>query len=298
MAKYGLDYAALAQTNTRLIYVTLKGFLPGPYENRTALDEVVQMMGGLAYMTGRPGDPLRAGTSVNDIMGGMFGAIGALGALVQRGITGKGQEVQAALFENNVFLVGQHMLQYAMTGKAAAPMPARISPWAVYDVFTVKDGEQIFLSAVSDGQWRTFCKALGLTDLLDNPLYLNNNDRVRERPTLMPILRERLASRSAAELTSILLANELPFAPIRRPDELFEDEHLLATGGLADITLPDGERAGQTVKTTLFPFTLDGQRPGVRMDPPRLGSHTKEILEQLGLDALSIRSLYAKSAVA
>jgi crotonobetainyl-CoA:carnitine CoA-transferase CaiB-like acyl-CoA transferase len=185
MAKYGLDYAALAQTNTRLIYVTLKGFLPGPYENRTALDEVVQMMGGLAYMTGRPGDPLRAGTSVNDIMGGMFGAIGALGALVQRGITGKGQEVQAALFENNVFLVGQHMLQYAMTGKAAAPMPARISPWAVYDVFTVKDGEQIFLSAVSDGQWRTFCKALGLTDLLDNPiLYLNNNDRVRERPTL------------------------------------------------------------------------------------------------------------------
>ena len=153
MAKYGLDHASLSAHHPRLIYASLKGFLPGPYDHRTALDEVVQMMGGLAYMTGRPGDPLRAGTSVNDIMGGLFGAIGVLGALIQRGITGKGQEVQAALFENNVFLVGQHMLQYAITGVAAEPMPNRISAWAVYDVFTVKNDEQIFLSAVSDAQW-------------------------------------------------------------------------------------------------------------------------------------------------
>ncbi len=153
------------------------------------------MMGGLAYMTGRPGDPLRAGTSVNDIMGGMFGAIGALGALVQRGITGRGQEVQSALFENNVFLVGQHMLQYAITGQPAAPMPDRISAWAVYDVFTVKDGEQIFLAAVSDAQWKVFCDALGFADLLADPAYATNNDRVRQRPRLMPVLRERLAAR-------------------------------------------------------------------------------------------------------
>src|SRR5438067_3253988 len=160
MKKLGLDYAALSQLNERLIYVSHKGFLPGPYDHRTALDEVVQMMGGLAYMTGRPGDPLRAGASVNDIMGGMFGAIAALGALIQRGITGKGMEVQSALFENNVFLVGQHMLQYAITGRHPNPMPARKSPWAVYDVFTVKDGEQIVLAAVSDAQWNTFCDAL------------------------------------------------------------------------------------------------------------------------------------------
>ena len=299
MAKYGLDYAALSQVNPRLIYVTLKGFLPGPYENRTALDEVVQMMGGLAYMTGRPGDPLRAGTSVNDIMGGMFGAIGALGALIQRGITGRGQEVQSALFENNVFLVGQHMLQYAMTGKPAAPMPARISPWGVYDVFTVKDGEQLFLSAVSDAQWRTFCQALGLADLLDDARFATNNDRVRERDhTLLPLLRQRLAARTAAELTAILLAHELPFAPIRRPDELFDDEHLKATGGLADITLPDGARAGQTAKATLFPFTMDGQRLGVRLDPPRLGSHTRELLAGLGYDAARTDTLLAQATVA
>jgi len=297
MGKYGLDYAALSQVNPRLIYVSHKGFLPGPYENRTALDEVVQMMGGLAYMTGRPGDPLRAGTSVNDIMGGMFGAIGTLGALIQRGITGRGQEVQSALFENNVFLVGQHMLQYAVTGQAAAPMPARISPWAVYDVFTVKDGEQIFLAAVSDAQWLTFCDALGLADLKLDAKYASNNDRVRERATLLPILRERLAHRSATELAAVLQARDLPFAPIRKPEELFDDEHLLATGGLADITLPDGERAGQTAQTTLFPFTMDGQRLGVRLNPPTLGQHTVELLAGLGYTAEAIKALRLGRAV-
>ena len=297
MGKYGLDYAALSRVNERLIYVSHKGFLPGPYENRTALDEVVQMMGGLAYMTGRPGDPLRAGTSVNDIMGGMFGAIGALGALIQRGITGKGQEVQSALFENNVFLVGQHMLQYAVTGQAAAPMPVRISPWAVYDVFTVKDGEQIFLAAVSDAQWLTFCDALGLDDLKQDAKYVSNNDRVRERATLMPMLRERLANRSAAELAALLEAHDLPFAPIRKPEELFDDAHLLATGGLADITLPDGERAGQTAQTTLFPFTMDGQRLGVRLNPPALGQHTLELLTGLGYTDDAIMALQSARAV-
>lgn len=298
MAKYGLDYAALSQVNPKLIYVSHKGFLPGPYEHRTALDEVVQMMGGLAYMTGRPGDPLRAGTSVNDIMGGMFGAMGALGALIQRGITGRGQEVQSALFENNVFLVGQHMLQYAMTGQAAAPMPARISPWGVYDVFTAGDGEQIFLCAVSDAQWRTFCEVFGLADLLADPRYASNNERVRERPSLMPVLRERLARYPAAQIAQMMEANKLPYAPIRRPEELFDDEHLLATGGLADITLPDGARAGQTSKTTLFPFTMDGQRLGVRLSPPTLGAHTNELLDGLGFDASQVQTLRRAGVVA
>ena len=298
MKKYGLDYAALSQVNERLIYVSLKGFLPGPYEHRTALDEVVQMMGGLAYMTGRPGDPLRAGTSVNDIMGGMFGAIGALGALVQRGITGKGQEVQSALFENNVFLVGQHMLQYAITGQPAAPMPERISAWAVYDVFTVKDGEQIFLAAVSDAQWRTFCDALGFGDLRDRPEYATNNERVRQRPTLLPVLRERLATRSAAELAALFERAGLPFAPIRKPEELFDDEHLQATGGLADITLTAGARAGQTTQTTLLPFTLAGERLGVGAQPPRMGADTAAVLAEIGYAASEIEALRAGHAVA
>ena len=298
MAKYGLDYAALSQTDPRLIYVSHKGFLPGPYDHRTALDEVVQMMGGLAYMTGRPGDPLRAGSSVNDIMGGMFGAIGAMGALIQRGISGRGQEVQTALYENNVFLVGQHMLQYAITGRAAAPMPDRISAWGIYDIFTVKDGEQIFLAAVSDAQWRTFCDALGLADLRDLPQYASNNLRVQGRVSLMPVLRERLTQWRAAELAALFERVGLPFAPIRKPEELYQDEHLLATGGLADITLPDGERAGQSVGTALFPFTMAGQRLGVRLQPPTRGQHTHELLDALGYDADQVADFLARRVVA
>jgi crotonobetainyl-CoA:carnitine CoA-transferase CaiB-like acyl-CoA transferase len=298
MAKYGLDYASLSQTDPRLIYVSHKGFLPGPYDHRTALDEVVQMMGGLAYMTGRPGDPLRAGSSVNDIMGGMFGAIGAMGALIQRGITGRGQEVQTALYENNVFLVGQHMLQYAITGRAAAPMPDRISAWGIYDIFTVKDGEQIFLAAVSDAQWLTFCDALGLADLRDLPQYASNNLRVQGRGTLMPVLRERLTAWRAAELAALFERVGLPFAPIRKPEELYDDEHLLATGGLADITLPDGERAGQRVGTALFPFTMGGQRLGVRLQPPTRGQHTLELLAALGYDEAQVADFVARRVVA
>ena len=298
MGKYGLDYAALSALNPRLIYVNHTGFLPGPYEHRTALDEVVQMMGGLAYMTGRPGDPLRAGTSVNDIMGGMFGAIGAMAALMQRGITGRGQEVDSALFENNVFLVGQHMMQYAVTGQPAAPMPERISSWALYDVFSVKDGEQIFLAAVSDAQWITFCDAMGYADLKADPQLATNNDRVRARPTLLPELRQRLVAHSAAELTAIFEKNGLPFAPILRPDQLFDDPHLNATGGLVDITLPDGERAGQTARTTLFPLRMDGQRLGVRLQPPVLGQHTAELMEQLGYTTAQVQALQAQGAVA
>ena len=297
MAKYGLDYPSLSAVNPKVIYVSHKGFLPGPYEHRTALDEVVQMMGGLAYMTGRPGDPLRAGSSVNDIMGGMFGAIGTLGALVQRGITGRGMDVQSALFENNVFLVGQHMLQFAMTGKPASPMPNRQSAWAIYDVFTVKDGEQIFLAAVSDGQWPLFCDALCFPELKADPTLATNNARVLARDRILPILRERLATQSATDVAARMEAAGLPFAPISRPEQLFDDPHLQATGGLADVVLPDGERAGQTVQATLLPFTLAGERLGVRLNPPRRGEHTDALLSGLGYDASRIAALREAGAV-
>ncbi|MEP7062119.1 MAG: CaiB/BaiF CoA-transferase family protein [Betaproteobacteria bacterium] len=298
LVKFELDYASLAKHNERLIYVSHKGFLPGPYEHRTALDEVVQMMGGLAYMTGRPGDPLRAGTSINDIMGGLFGAIGALAALIRRGITGKGMEVQSALFETNVFLMGQHMLQFAMTGRHPAPMPARESPWAIYDVFTVKGGEQIFLAAVSDAQFATFCDVLGFADLKSDPAYATNNDRVRARPALLTTVRERLALRAADELATLFENAGLPFAPIRKPGDLYDDPHLRATGGLADVVLPDGDRRGQTVQTTLFPITLEGARLPVRIHPPQIGEHTQELLSGLGYAQAEIDALRKQHAVA
>ncbi len=293
MKKLGLDYESLKDLNPRLIYISHKGFLPGPYDHRTALDEVVQMMGGLAYMTGRPGDPLRAGTSVNDIMGGMFGAMGEMAALAQRDHpshgSGLGQEVQSALFENNVFLVAQHMMQFAVTGQPAAPMPARISAWGIYDVFHVKDDGQIFLAVVSDSAWATFCDAFRFDDLKQDARLKTNNDRVRERDWMMPALRERLAAFTAAELSAVFEQHGLPFAPITRPQDLMNDPHLLATGGLAPMTLPDGRET----QTVLMPITLDGQRLGVRLNPPKLGEHNAEVLGALGYSATEIEANYS-----
>jgi crotonobetainyl-CoA:carnitine CoA-transferase CaiB-like acyl-CoA transferase len=291
---FGLDYAVLSKLNPRLIHVSHKGFLPGPYEHRPALDEVVQMMGGLAYMTGRPGDPLRAGTSVNDIMGGIFGAIGVMAALAQRERTGKGCEVQSALFENNVFLVAQHMLQFAATGQPAAPMPARISAWGIYDVFSVRDGAQIFLAVVSDRQWSIFCNAFGFTDLLADLRLATNNDRVRARDWMMPLLHELLQEYSADELAVRFEAAALPFASITEPQQLFDDPHLLGSGGLTEVRMNDGSMS----RVPLLPLMLDGARPGLRLQPPGIGEHTRELLCSVGYSAAEVDALIARGVAA
>ena len=277
MASMGLDYAALSSRYPRLIYVSHKGFLPGPYEKRLALDEVVQMMGGLSYMTGPPGRPLRAGTSVNDIMGGMFGAIGVLAALRERERTGRGQEVQSALFENCVFLAAQHMQQYTMTGEPPPPMPARVSAWSVYDVFTLAGGEQLFIGAVSDKQFQTLCKVLDRPELAQDPELQTNAQRVAQRPALLQRLGEILKDHKIDELSAKLDAAGLPYAPIVRPEQLLDDPHLKASGGLAAMQTDDG---GST-DVVLLPLLMGGRRPGVRRALARAGEHTQEVLGRL-----------------
>ena len=304
MDKLGFGPAALRTLNPKLVYVSHKGFLPGPYDHRTALDEVVQMMGGLAYMTGPEGRPLRAGTSVNDIMGGMFGAIGALAALRKRDATGgsgSGSEVSSALFENNVFLVAQHMMQFAITGKPAAPMPGRISAWAVYDVFSVLGGEQIFLAAVSDTQWALMCAEFGFDDLRADDRLKSNNHRVLARDWLIPLLRERFAPFAAAELGRRFEAIGLPYAPITRPQDLFDDPHLIQTGGLAEVTVPaDASGAGREISThtALLPITMNGERLALRSGPPALGADSAALLGSLGYSALQIETLRAEGVIA
>ena len=297
MAKMGLDYETLHQVHPKLIYVSHKGFLPGPYDHRTALDEVVQMMGGLAYMTGPEDRPLRAGSSVNDIMGGIFGAIGVMAALRQRDVTGEGQEIQSSLFENNIFLVGQHMMQYAVTGKAAKPMPSRISAWAIYDVFEVAEGEKIFLAVVSDTQWKIFCDAFGFDDLFQDAALASNNLRVEARSTLIPEIKKRLSVFSAAQISAIFESHGLPFAPITRPEQLFDDPHLIATGGLAPIQVTDGPNAGAQTAVPLLPLMMGGERLGVRQGPPKPGEHSCEILRTLGFSDAEISRWTAEGVI-
>jgi crotonobetainyl-CoA:carnitine CoA-transferase CaiB-like acyl-CoA transferase len=265
--RLGLGYEALAAENPRLIYCTLKGFLPGPYENRTALDEVAQMMGGLAYMTGPPGRPLRAGSSVIDATGGMFGVIAILAAVEERHRTGRGQKVQSALFETTVWLVGQHMAQKAVTGQAASPMPARISAWAIYDVFETRD-EPVFVGVVTDALWAKFCALFGLDALWADESLRRNNARVAARDRILPEIRSLFGGMTRAEIIARLEGSGLPFAPIGRPEDLFEDPHLLASGGLEPVTLPDGR---ETLLPAL-PVSLDGARPGGPFVLPKVGN--------------------------
>ncbi|VVD96563.1 CaiB/BaiF CoA transferase family protein [Pandoraea soli] len=294
MRQFGLDYATLSRLNPALVYVSLKGFLPGPYAARTALDEVVQMMAGLAYMTGPPGQPLRAGASVNDIMGGVFGALAALAALYERKSTGRGQEVQGALFENCVLLAAQHMQQFAVTGVAPDPMPARLSAWGIYDVFTARDGVQIFLAVVSDTQWRIFCDVFGRQDLADDARLATNNDRVLARDWLLPLLREMMQGFDASYLAAAFERHGLPFAPIVTPQALFDDPHLRASGGLGDLVTEQGEHT----QVPLLPIAMSGQRLPARRPLPAAGEHTYEILRDLGYLDGQIARLLTDAVVA
>lgn len=277
MTKLGLDYDTLSKDHPCLIYVSHKGFLPGPYEKRLALDEVVQMMAGLSYMTGPPGRPLRAGASVNDIMGGMFGAIGVLAALWERQRTGKGQEIQSGLFENCAFLVASHMQQAAMSGEAPPPMPARSNPWSVYDVFTLADDQQLFIAAVSDKQWEQLCAVLDRPDLLADPDLHTNAQRVAVRPQLLQRLGAILKDHRIEELSAKLEAAGLPYAPIARPDHLLDDPHLKASGSLVPMQAEDGSAA----QAVLLPMSMNGRRLGVQRPLPGIGEHTDEVLKGL-----------------
>ena len=293
MASLGFGYEALSQENPGLVYCSHKGFLRGPYAHRTALDEMAQMMGGLAYMTGPRGRPLRAGASVNDVMGGVFGAVAVMGALYQRKATGRGQYVESALYENNVFLMAQHMMESLATGRPAVPMPERVRAWAVYDTFTTVEGEQVFVGVVTDTQWKVFCEAFDLPQFLADPSLATNPQRVEQRGKTIPVITELFSRMSKADLMARFEALGLPFAPIARPEDLFDDPHLNASGGLAPITLPDGT----ATKVPILPIEMDGHRLGVRLDLPKVGEHTREVLESIGYDAREIDELNAAKVI-
>ena len=286
MEKLGLGYTDVAELNPRLVYCSCKGFLPGPYENRVALDEVVQMMGGLAYMTGDPGRPLRAGSSVNDIMGGMFGAIGILAALNERHATGRGRLIQAGLFENNVLLVAQHMAQHAVTGVEAPPMTQRLPAWPIYDIFDVADG-QLFIGVVTDTQWKLLCEAFDLQLLAADSSLSTQLARVQARERTVPMVAAAFARFTRAELTEKCERLGLPYAAIVRPVELFDDVHLNGSGGLVPITLPDGT----CTKLPALPLAFDGERPGRRRDLPKVGEHGAEIAGELGYSPADVAAL-------
>jgi crotonobetainyl-CoA:carnitine CoA-transferase CaiB-like acyl-CoA transferase len=293
MDKLGYGYEDLARENPALIYCSARGFLSGPYEHRTALDEVAQMMGGLAYMTGLPGRPMRAGASVIDVTGGMFAVIGILAALQMRHQTGRGQHVASSLFESTVFLMGQHMAQQAVLGEPAKPMSIRTSAWSIYDIFTSKDEQQVFVAVVSDTQWRNFCGHFGLTTFADDESLATNAARVSQRDRIIPAVQDLFSKLTKSELMTKLEACGLPYAGVGRPADLFDDPHLLASGGLLDVTIPGGD----PIRLPALPIQMDGHRFGVTRDIPSQGQDIAEVLQEAGYSDIEIDELMAQGVV-
>jgi len=291
--KLGFSYEALKARNQRLIYCSLKGFLKGPYEHRPALDEVTQMMGGLAYMTGLPDRPLRAGSSVVDILGGTFAAVGILAALRERESTGRGKRVTSALFESTAYLVAQHMAQYEITGEAPLPMSVKRPAWGVYDIFDTAGGGRLFVGVVTDTQWQVFCREFNEESLGKDERLKTNGMRVKERAWLVPRINEITKKYPQAELAAKLEAIGMPFAPIAKPWDLLDDPHLKASGGLLETTFLD-----KTAHVPALPIELDGKRLAKRSDPPEIGQHGRELLASLGCSPQDIDRLQTQRIVA
>ena len=293
----GLGYDVLARANSRLIYLALKGFLPGPYEARPFLDELAQMSAGLAFMTGPRGTPLRAGASIVDVGAAAYGVIAVLAALQQRARTGRGQKITSGLYETTVFWVAQWLAQHAATGERSVPMPeirqgTRMG-WGVYQLFTASDGEQVFIGITSNGDWERFCKEFGLDDLLADARLNDNAKRVAARDWLPGRIGEEMARHSSAVLAERLERARVPFAPLRRPDQLVDDPHLNAAGQFIATPLPGRGLAKLPklpIRSTAFEF-------GLRRPAPHLGEHTREVLEEFGLSKDEIDTLVSRRII-
>ncbi|MGH7041420.1 MAG: CaiB/BaiF CoA transferase family protein [Acetobacteraceae bacterium] len=291
MERLGLGWEQAHAINPRLVYCALKGFLPGPYAHRPALDEIAQFMSGLAYMTGPPGQPLRAGASVIDILGGVMGVVAILAALRQRDRDGQGRKVTASLFEAAAFLTGQHMAGEAATGHAPPPMPVRRSAWGVYETFASSGGARLFIGITSDPHWRGFCAVFDRPDLLADPRFTTNNLRVENRTALREIVAVLAASREIDELAAMMDRAGIPFSPVNTPSDLFHDPQV-AVRALA-VRMPDGE----TAHFPSLPICIDDETPGLRRQPPALGEHTEEVLRGLGYDLARIAALREAGAI-
>ncbi len=293
MERLGLDYETCRRRNQGLIYCSLKGFMPGPYENRPALDEVVQMMGGLAYMTGPSGRPLRAGASVTDILGGSFGAIGILAAIHQRRTTGEGTLVKASLYESVAFLVSQHIGVAAVSGESVPPMPERGRTWSVYDLFTTADNDQVFIGVTSDRHWQRLCATFGFSDLAADESLATNQGRVDAREWFLPELQKRFGRLTKEELMERAEKAAVPFAPVNKPIDLVDDIHMVESGGLAEVRMPDGA----TAKIPKLPLQLNDSPLDLRRQPPAIGEGSYEMYRRIGLEDAAIEALAEQGVI-
>lgn len=293
----GVGYEVASRKNARLIWLSVKGFLPGPAEARPLLDELAQMMGGLAFMTGPRGQPMRAGASIIDVGAATYGVIGVMAALRQRENSGRGQHITAGLYETSVYWVGQWMSIAQQSEQPAVPMPemrqGQRMGWGVYRLFETADKVQVFIGLTSNPQWERFCREFAQSELMADPRYQSNSDRVAHRHELAEKISGIVAQVNSVELQRRLELAKVPFAPLRRPDELADESHLEGAGQLMQVQ----SKTGKTLRLPKIPVKADSIEFELRRNPPHLGEHTREVLLEAGYTEAQIDQLASLKAV-
>jgi crotonobetainyl-CoA:carnitine CoA-transferase CaiB-like acyl-CoA transferase len=299
LKRLGLGYEWGRTINPRIIYCSVKGFLEGPNGDRPFLDELAQMAGGLAYLTGTKDQPMRAGASITDIGAATYGVIGVLAALYRREKSGLGESIEAGLFETIVFWVSQYITSAQITGMDAPPRGARSSGmgatmgWGVYQLFPTKDGRQVFIAVTGNAHWAALCDALGFADWRDDAEFNNNRKRAAQKPRIAERVTAAVKQFSYDDITAALYKARVPYAPVNTPMDLITEKHL--AGSDQWLKLKAGDRE---LKVPKLPFQMQGTEAfSVREQPAALGEHTDVILGELGYSAADIAKLKTEHVV-
>ena len=299
LARLGLDYAWARGVNKRIIYCSVKGFLPGPYSDRPFLDELAQMAGGLAYLTGFENQPMRAGASVTDIGAATYGIVGILAALYRREQTGEGDSIESGLYETIVFWISQYITSAQVSGKNPLPRGTRASGmgdamgWGVYQLFATSDGKQVFIAVTGNRHWAGLCDALGFTDWKESPEFENNRKRGAEKRRIAERLTEAVAKLTYDDITERLYKALVPYAPVGTPLDILDDRQM--NEGKRWLPLKIGDKEFKVPK---LPISMAGTRDfEMREQAGTLGAHTDSILAELGYSAADIEALKAQKVV-
>ncbi|ORX50097.1 CoA-transferase family III [Hesseltinella vesiculosa] len=295
LASMGMGYEELSKINPRLVYASITGYgQDGPYADRPGYDVIIEAEAGLMHITGEPdGVPVKVGVAITDLTTGLYAKGAILAALIQRGMTGKGQHIDCSLLESQVASLANIASNYLVGGREAKRMGTAHPSIVPYQVFPTKDSFMM-IGAGNDGQFAKFCQRVGLQDLVDDARFKTNADRVQHRQELIQLIEDELTQQGTQYWLDQLQGAGFPFAPINNIAQTFDHPQIKARGLVHEVDHP---RAGK-IKMVGPPTKFSGFKPSVRLPPPTLGAHTNEVLETvLGYDKQHIESLRSDGAI-
>jgi crotonobetainyl-CoA:carnitine CoA-transferase CaiB-like acyl-CoA transferase len=288
IGELGLDFAGATALNPRIIYCNVTAFgTQGPLADRPGYDPLMQAYSGLMSINGHPGgEPARVGTSLVDMGTGMWAALGIVSALRQRDVTGHAVEVTTALFDTALMWVSYALMGYLGSGEVPEAQGSGTAMIVPYQAFRTADGF-VLIAAGSDALFTRLVRALGAPELASDPRFVDNPSRVANRAAIVEAVARLTADHKQADLLELLRAAGVPSAPILRMDQVMQEPQTQESGILVGAPHP----RIKDYRSVGLPIQWDGQRPGVRRVPPRLGEHDADVLTWLGYTLDDIRSL-------